>query len=76
MFECVLLKVPLLNVQMFRTFREMTLCVWGGWGAEHYSVMRTQASIRYKILMILSKNICTNLNTFYNVSEQNPQDFL
>ena len=73
MFKCVLLKVPLLNVQIFRTFREMTLCVCR---AEHYSVMRTQASIPYKILMILSKNTCTNLNTFYNLSEQNPQDFL
>ena len=78
MFKCVLLKVPLLNIKIFRTFREMTLCVWGGrgGGAEHYSVMRTQVSILYKILMILSKNICTNLNTFYNVSEQNPLGFL
>ena len=76
MFKCVLLKVPLLNIKIYRTFREMTLCVCGGGGAEHYSVMRTQVSILYKILMILSKNICTKLNTFYNVSEQNPLGFL
>ena len=32
MFKYVLLKVPFLSIQIFRIFREMTMCGWGGGG--------------------------------------------